>query len=41
MTDTAAPGWYIDPENPGTEHWWDGTAYTQSRPRAVVAWGRR
>ena len=33
----AAPGWYIDPANPGYEHWWDGTAYTQSRPRAMVA----
>ena len=28
----AAPGWYPDPSNPGTENWWDGTAYTQSRP---------
>lgn len=33
---SAAPGWYVDPANPGTEHWWDGTAYTQSRPRALA-----
>ena len=31
----AAPGWYTDPSNPTLEHWWDGTAYTVSRPRAV------
>ena len=37
MSNTAAPGWYVDPANPGLEHWWDGTAYTQSRPRAVLA----
>jgi len=29
----AAPGWYTDPSNPAIEHWWDGAAYTQSRPR--------
>ena len=28
----AAPGWYTHPSSPGTEHWWDGTQYTQSRP---------
>jgi len=32
----AAPGWYTDPSNPTIEHWWDGTAYTVSRPRAVA-----
>ena len=32
MTNTAAPGWYADPSNPGIEHWWDGTRYVQSRP---------
>lgn len=30
---SAAPGWYLDPSNPTTEHWWDGNAYTHSRPR--------
>ena len=33
----AAPGWYVDPSNPAHEHWWDGTAYTQSRPVAPAA----
>lgn len=28
----AAPGWYADPRDPRVEHWWDGTAYRQSRP---------
>ncbi|MES2171683.1 MAG: NINE protein [Actinomycetota bacterium] len=32
MTNTAPPGWYPDPTNPTVEHWWDGTAYSQSRP---------
>ena len=32
MTNTAPPGWYADPSNPTLEHWWDGTAYVQSRP---------
>lgn len=31
---TAPPGWYPDPSNPAVEYWWDGTAYTQSRPTA-------
>ena len=34
MTNAAPPGWYADPSNPAHEHWWDGTAYTQSRPTA-------
>ena len=36
MTMQAAAGWYADPNNPGVEHWWDGTAYTQTRPRAAA-----
>jgi hypothetical protein len=32
MTNTAAAGWYPDPNHDGYEHWWDGTAYTQTRP---------
>ena len=32
MTNAAPPGWYRDPSQPGFEHWWNGTAYTQSRP---------
>jgi TM2 domain-containing membrane protein YozV len=35
MTNTAAPGWYQDPNNPGLEHWWDGTRYVQSRPKVI------
>jgi len=34
MTNAAPPGWYRDPSQPGFEHWWDGTAYTQTRPVA-------
>ena len=37
MTNAAPPGWYADPSNPAHEHWWDGTAYTQSRPTAPSA----
>lgn len=43
MTNAAPPGWYADPANPGQEHWWDGTQYTQSRPQAqapVVQYAR-
>ena len=39
MTDTAPPGWYPDPSNPALEHWWDGTAYLQSRPKAPAGPG--
>ncbi len=37
MTNTAPPGWYSDPSSPATEHWWDGTAYVQSRPKTPPA----
>jgi hypothetical protein len=39
MTNTAPPGWYPDPSNPGIEHWWDGNSYVQSRPLALVVGG--
>jgi hypothetical protein len=29
---SAPAGWYPDPSNPRLEHWWDGVAYTHSRP---------
>lgn len=35
MTNTAPPGWYSDPSNPAQEHWWDGAAYTHSRPKVA------
>jgi hypothetical protein len=31
MSNAAPPGWYRDPANPTTEHWWNGDAYVQSR----------
>jgi TM2 domain-containing protein/uncharacterized protein DUF2510 len=37
MTNAAPAGWYPDPSHPGFEHWWDGTAYTQSRAVAPSA----
>lgn len=33
---SAAPGWYPDPRDPAIEFWWDGSRYTQSRPRAAT-----
>ena len=36
-TPTTPPGWYPDPTAPGTERYWDGTAWTDhSRPVAVA-----
>jgi len=32
MSTSAPAGWYPDPSNPDLEYWWDGSAYTQSRP---------
>lgn len=38
MSMTTPPGWYADPGVPGTERWWDGTAWTaHSRPLGGVA----
>jgi len=37
MSTPAPPGWYRDPSQPGFEHWWDGTAYVQTRPIAQQA----
>ncbi|MEJ1231300.1 MAG: NINE protein [Galbitalea sp.] len=34
MTNTAPPGWYVDPNDPALEHWWDGTAYHGTRAAA-------
>ena len=34
MTNSAAPGWYVDPANPTVEHWWNGSSYSGSRPVA-------
>ena len=32
------PGWYPDPHNPGTQRYWDGTQWTESRaPGAALA----
>jgi len=37
-TPTYAPGWYPDTNAPGTERWYDGTAWTEhSRPLAPAA----
>jgi hypothetical protein len=37
MTNTALPGWYVDPSDPAVEHWWDGSAYNGTRAAAVSA----
>lgn len=37
MTTPAPPGWYVDPANPALESWWNGIAYTHSRPRTDTA----
>jgi len=34
---TTSPGWYPDPRDPSVEHWWDGTAYTQTRTAGSAA----
>jgi TM2 domain-containing membrane protein YozV len=34
MTNTALPGWYVDPSNPTVEHWWDGAVYNGTRAAA-------
>ncbi|MEV7879650.1 DUF2510 domain-containing protein [Streptomyces microflavus] len=37
MSFATPPGWYPDAGAPGTERWWDGTAWTaHTRPPAVV-----
>ena len=37
MSTSIQPGWYPDPARPELLWWWDGTAYTQSRPAEVAA----
>lgn len=32
MTMSAPPGWYPDPNDPSLELWWNGGAYTRTRP---------
>jgi hypothetical protein len=31
MTNNAPAGWYAEPSDPTVEHWWDGTAYRETR----------
>lgn len=39
MTDAATPiaGWYPDPENPGGERWWNGSAWSDQRRATAPA----
>ncbi|MFJ9639622.1 DUF2510 domain-containing protein [Streptomyces sp. NPDC101178] len=38
MSFATPPGWYPDAGTPGTDRWWDGTAWTaHTRPSAAVA----
>jgi lysylphosphatidylglycerol synthetase-like protein (DUF2156 family) len=34
-----APGWYVDPEHPDSERYWDGSAWTDQRRSAQVSSG--
>lgn len=34
---SATPGWYPDPERPGTERFWDGNEWGQIRPAGAAA----
>lgn len=31
MSNTAPPGWYVDPNDSSKENWWDGTKYHGTR----------